>query len=131
VALAHAPAVITLCREEAMDYQEIKKMTAVKLREEIASRFPEEKGVSGMKKEQLVDLLADRLGIEKHAHGDVAIDKTAIKQKIRTLKKERDAALQAKDGAKLHEIQHAIHKQKHILRRAVREADTAAAHAKS
>ena len=114
-----------------MDYHEIKKMTAVKLREEIATRFPDTKGVSGMKKDQLVDLLADKLGIEKHVHAEVAIDKTAIKQKIKALKKERDAALEAHDKDKLHEIKHAIHKQKHILRRAVREADIAAAHGKS
>ena len=114
-----------------MDYQAIKKMTAVKLREEIASRFPEEKGVSGMKKEQLVDLLASKLGVEKHVHADVAIDKTSVKQRIRALKKERDAALATKDKEKLHAIQHAIHKQKHILRRAVREAEIAAAHGRS
>lgn len=114
-----------------MDYREIKKMTAVKLREEIAARDPDAKGLSGLKKEQLVDMLADKLGVEKHAHVELAIDKTSIKQKIRALKKERDAAVAARDRAKLHDIQHAIHKQKHILRRAVREAEIAAAHGKS
>ncbi len=114
-----------------MDYHEIKKMTTVKLREELAARDSEIKGLSGMKKEQLVDLLAEKLGVEKHAHAEIGVDKTAIKQRIRALKKERDAALAGHDKAKLHAIQHAIHEQKHILRRAVREAEIAAAHGKA
>lgn len=114
-----------------MHYNEIKKMTAVRLREEIHSRFPDIKGLTGMKKEQLVEVLADQLGIERHLRGTVAVDRTAIKQKIRALKKERDEALAAKDREKLAEIRHAIHKQKHILRRAVKEAEIAAAHGTS
>ena len=114
-----------------MDYKEIQKMTAVKLRELITEKFPDVKGVSAMKKEQLVGLLADKLGIDRHAHAELAINKTEIKQKIHALKKQRDAALTADDGARLREIRHAIHKQKHILRRAVREAEIAAAHARS
>ena len=113
-----------------MDFKEIQKMTAVKLREVITEKFPDIKGVSALKKEQLVVLLADKLGIDRHAHGVVAVDRTAIKQLIRTLKKQRDEALAAHDGKKLSEIRHAIHKQKHILRRAVREAEIAAAHGK-
>ena len=114
-----------------MDFKEIQKMTAVKLREVLTEKFPDVTGVSALKKEQLVVLLADKLGIDRHAHGVVAVDRTAIKQQIRALKKERDAALAAHDGKKLHEIRHAIHKQKHILRRAVRDAEIAAAHGKA
>jgi len=113
-----------------MDYTEIKKMTAVKLREIIAAKYPEEKGLVGLKKEQLVDLLASKLGLDKHAHGAVAIDKSAIKQRIRALKKQREELEKSGNKEKLREIRHAIHKQKHILRRAVREADIAAAHGK-
>ena len=114
-----------------MDYNEIKKMTVVKLREVIAERDPSVQGLVGMKKEQLVDLLASKLGIEKHKHAAVAIDKTAVKQKIRALKKQREELAKAGDKHKLAEIRHAIHKQKHILRRAVREAAIAAAHGKA
>ena len=114
-----------------MDYREIQKMTAVKLREVITEKFPDVRGVSALKKEQLVVLLADKLGIDRHVHGTVAIDKTAIKQKIRALKKQRDEAMAAGDTSSLGEIKHAIHKQKHILRRAVREAEIAAAHGKA
>ncbi len=114
-----------------MDYNEIKKMTAVKLREVIAARDPGAQGLVGLKKDQLVDLLASKLGIAKHAHGTVDIDKSAVKQKIRALKKQREDLLKSGDKHKLAEVRHAIHKQKHILRRAVREADIAAAHGKS
>ncbi len=113
-----------------MDYREIQKMTAVKLREVITEKFPDVKGVSALKKEQLVELLADKLGIDRHAHAAITIDKTAVKQKIRALKKQRDEALAAGDQPKLREIRHAIHKQKHILRHAVREAEIAAVHGK-
>ena len=79
-----------------------------------------------MKKDKLVDLYCEKMGVERHVHGEVAVDKTSIKQSIRALKKQRDAALEAKDLKKLAEIRHAIHKQRHLLRRAVREAEIAA-----
>jgi cell division protein FtsX len=113
-----------------VDYKSIAKMTAVQLREQLA-KYPDVTGVSAMKKEKLVDLLAAKLGIDKHAHGVVAVDKTSIKQAIRALKKQRDEAMTAKDAKKLTAIHHAIHKQKHLLRRAVKEADVAAEHGKA
>ena len=114
-----------------MNYHDIQKMTATKLRETIAEKDPAITGLSAKKKEELVETLAGILGVEKHVHGELAIDKTAIKQKIRALKKERDAAREARERDKLRDVQHAIHKQKHILRRAVREAEIAALHGKS
>ena len=110
-----------------MDYQAVRKMTAVQLRERLA---PDIAGVSAMKKDQLVDLLCKKLGIVPHAHATAAIDKTKIKQQIRGLKKERDTAMAGHDHAKLAELRHKIHKQRHLLRRAVKEADIAAAHGK-
>jgi cell division protein FtsX len=113
----------------ALDYNTVRKMTAVQLRDELA-KFPDVTGVSAMKKEQLIDILCKKLGIEQHAHAAAAIDKTAIKQEIRTLKKAREAAMLAHDATKLSEIRHRIHKQRHLLRRAVKEAEIAAAHGK-
>ena len=113
-----------------MDYNTVRKMTAVQLRERLA-QYPDITGVSAMKKEQLVPLLCRQLGIDMHVHATAAINKTEIKQKIRVLKKERDAAAKAHDLAKLAEIRHRIHKQRHHLRRAVKEADIAAAHHKA
>lgn len=113
-----------------MDYKTIAKMTAVQLREQLA-KYPEVTGVTAMKKDKLVDLLAAKLGVQKHAHGEVALDKTSIKKRIRALKKERDEAMAGKDAKKLAALIHAIHKEKHALRRAVKLADAAAAHGKA
>jgi hypothetical protein len=112
-----------------VDYKTVSKMTATQLREQLA-KYSDLTGLSAMKKDKLVEVLCSKLGIDRHTHGDAGIDKTAIKQKIRTLKKERDTALAAKDAAKLAEIHHALHKQRHLLRRAVKLADLAAAHVK-
>ena len=113
-----------------MDYKTIAKMTAAQLREKLA-QYPDVAGVTAMKKEKLVDLLAAKLGVAKHTHAEVALDKTAIKKAIRALKKQRDEAMAAKDYKQLATIHHAIHKQKHALRRAVELAEAAAAHAKA
>ncbi len=113
-----------------MKYHDIQKMTAVKLRETIAEKSPDITGLSAKKKEELVDILAKLLGVERHEHAELGFDKTAVKQNIRALKKERDAALEARDKERLTEIRHAIHKQRHLLRRAVREAELATARGK-
>jgi hypothetical protein len=111
-----------------LDYKSISKMTASQLRDHLA-KYPDISGVTSMKKEKLVELLCTKLGVERHVHGHAAVDKTAIKQRIRALKKERDAAMAAKDLTKLAELRHAIHKQRHMLRRAVKLADQLAAKA--
>lgn len=113
-----------------MDYKTLSKMTATQLREQLAE-YPDVSGVTAMKKDKLVETLCAKLGIDRHAHGTTAIDKPSIKKRIRALKKERDAAIAAKDLKKAHEVRHAIHKEKHRLRRAVKQADIAAAHGKS
>lgn len=112
-----------------MDYNAIRKMTAVQLREQLA-KFPDVTGVSAIKKNALVELLSKKLGVSAHTHAEAQVNKTAVKQQIRALKKERDAAMLAHDMAKLAELRHRIHKQKHLLRRAVKTADIAAAHGK-
>jgi hypothetical protein len=103
----------------------------VKLREVIAEKYPDVTGLSAKKKDELVEIYAAKLGVEKHAHAELGIDRTVVKQKIRALKKERDEALEARDRDRLREIRHAIHKQKHILRRALKQAEIAAARGKS
>jgi hypothetical protein len=70
-----------------VDYKTISKMTAAQLRDQLASQYPDVTGVSAMKKEKLVDILCNKLGIDRHTHAAAAIDKTAIKQSIRQLKK--------------------------------------------
>jgi hypothetical protein len=109
-----------------VDLKAIQKMTADKLREELTAKFPDVTGVSALKKDKLVALLCEKLGIDMHAHAAAAIDKTAIKQGIRALKKERDAATAAKDLERATALRHKIHKEKHRLRRAIQLADIAA-----
>jgi hypothetical protein len=65
-------------------------------------------GYSQMNKQHLLPALAKALGI--HDHHDVAgIDKVAIKKKMRELKLQRDAAIEAHDGDKLKSIRRHIH----------------------
>src|SRR5262245_28953999 len=80
-----------------VDYKTVANMTAKQLREQLAN-YPDVSGVTAMKKDRLVVVLCDKLGIDRHAHAAAGIDKTAIKKQIRSLKKERDAALASKDS---------------------------------
>jgi len=105
-----------------MDYHELAKNTVSRLREMAKEQLPDLKGVSGMKKEKLVDLLADKLGIEKPHKVVEGIDKAAIKARIREAKAARAAAIQARDAAKMKETREALHGLRRQLRRAIRVA---------
>ena len=48
-----------------MEWRDLEKMTVLKLREE-ALKFPQIKGVHGKHKEDLMEEIAQALGIEKH-----------------------------------------------------------------
>lgn len=105
-----------------MDYtwEQLHKMRVGDLRK-IAEgiEHSELQGYTTMHKEQLVPALCRALGIEDHAHHEVVgLNKTKIKQDIRELKKERDAALVAKDLSKVREVRRQIHHLKRQLRRA-------------
>lgn len=102
-----------------MDYQELQKNTVGKLRE-MAKEFSDLTGTSGMRKEQLVDALAERLGIARPHKVVAGVDKSAIKAKIRKLKKTRDAAVQAKDKAKMRVTRQELHQLRRQLRKAAR-----------
>jgi hypothetical protein len=106
-----------------MDFTELKKKTVVQLRE-MAGEYEDITGVSGMKKADLLEALADKLGIEKDAAGPKpaskkARGKGAIKKRIQELKAQRDKALQEKDGETLKKVRRQLHRQKVILRRTV------------
>ena len=74
----------------------LEKMTVKELRE-MAKEMPGIAGVHGMKKEELIVAIKDAKGIKaapvKKADATIAV----LKQKIKTLKVERQAALEAKD----------------------------------
>ena len=102
-----------------MEWQDLEKMTVLKLREE-ALKFPEIEGVHGKNKEQLMDELAKALGIEKpHVHFTEKIvhTKSDLKHKILELKSERDKLLQGHDHEKLHDVRREMHKLKHEIRK--------------
>ena len=101
-----------------MDYHELEKTTAAKLRE-MAQEYEDVVGASGMPKEQLVDLLADKLGIEKPHKVVVGIDKAKIKAEIRRLKKLRDKAIADKDRMELKSVRRMLHRQRHKLHKAI------------
>jgi len=104
-----------------MNYHDLHKTTIAKLRE-MAKAYPDVEGTMGMHKEQLIDLLCERMGIEKPHRVTVGIDKSSIKKEIRALKKVRAEAVTARDRARLLETRKKIHKLRHALHRATRIA---------
>ena len=95
----------------AYTYHELREKTIAELRE-IAKEIPDEavKGFSQMNKEHLLPAICKALNIDTHEHHHVVgIDKAGIKRKIRMLKAERDAALEAHDGDRLKSVRRQIH----------------------
>ena len=102
-----------------MEWKDLEKMTVVKLREE-ALKFPEIEGVHGKNKGQLMDELANALGIEKpqvRFSEKVVHTKSDLKHRIHELKVERDKSLAAHDHRKLHEVRREMHSLKHTIRK--------------
>jgi hypothetical protein len=83
----------------------------------MAHQYEDVKGASGMHKEELIDLLCQRLGIEKPHVAVVGIDKAGIKAQIRKYRKLRDEALKERDRKKLAAARHKIHRMRRQLRR--------------
>ena len=105
-----------------MEYAELQKMTVKKLREE-AAKVEGVTGASGMKKDELVEALANALGIEKPKKEK----KVAVKSKVRTkenvktdIKKYKDLrakALESHDSKQLKIVRYHIKRLKRELRR--------------
>ena len=101
-----------------MDYHELQKTRVTDLREMMKEHLPEVTDATGLKKAELVDQLAAKLGIEKpHKHVAAGLGKRAIKAEIRELKVKRQAALEAKDVDELKKYRRKIHRKKRRLRR--------------
>lgn len=104
-------------------YGQLHKMTVGELRE-IAKGLDDERlqGHSQLHKEQLLPILCQVLGVETHAHHEVVgIDKTAVKQKIRALKTQRDEIIAAKSAdarSELRDVRRKIRRLTRRLRRA-------------
>ena len=101
-------------------YEELKHKTVAQLRE-IAAGVDHEavQGASQLNKEHLLTALCTALGIDMHVHHEVkGLNKTALKVKIRELKKQRDSALAAHDHSQLKTVRREIHHLKRMIHRA-------------
>ena len=102
----------------AYTYDQLKHKTIAELRE-IAKDVQDEsvKGHSQMNKDHLLPALCKALGIDTREHHTVTgIDKAGIKAKIRALKKQRDALLEAHDQMQLKDVRRQIHHLNHQIR---------------
>lgn len=108
-----------------MERTELEEMTAPKLRELALEKYPEITGVSGMKKEELVEaIIAEevRLGLRpKEEVKRPPLQALEWKQRIKALKAERARALDAKDRELLRKSRVKMKRIKRILRK-LREA---------
>ncbi len=104
----------------AYTYDELRKTTVAQLRE-IAKGLDHEalRGYSTMHKAELVHALCQALSLDEHAHHEVVgIDKSKVKATIRELKKQRDAALEARDFAQLKVLRKRIKRLKRQIHKA-------------
>ena len=106
-----------------MERADLEKMTATKLREYALEKHPGIQGVSGMKKEDLIEaIIAEevRLGLrpKEPARAAPAAPKVGdLKAKIRALKADRDKALAGKDGKALKAIRTKVKRLKRQIRK--------------
>ncbi len=100
-----------------MDYNELSKLTVIKLRE-MAHQYEEIKAAGGMHKEELIDILCEKMGIEKPHHVvKKGVGRRKLKADIRSLKKARDEAIAGKDHKTLRRIRRKLHMKKRRLTR--------------
>ena len=95
----------------AFTYHELKEKNIGQLRD-IAKDLKHEavQGYTQLNKGHLLVALCQALNIPIHEHHDaVGIDKARVKAKIRALKKDREAAIEAGDHAKLKAVRRNIH----------------------
>ncbi len=107
---------------------DLEKLTAPKLRELAIAKFPSITGVSGMKKEELVEaVIAEevRQGLrpkeDRQEQATATMGAGQLKTAIRTLKGTRKAALETKDRVGLRVTRLQIRRMKRRLRK-LREA---------
>ena len=107
---------------------DLEKLTAPKLRELANASFPDITGVSGMKKEELIEaIIAEevRLGMrpkaEPRQQATAAMGAGQLKAAIRGLQAAKEAAIERKEGAVLKNARLQVKRMKRRLRR-LREA---------
>jgi hypothetical protein len=100
-------------------FHELKEKNVHELRE-IAKGLEHEavQGYTQLNKEHLLVALAKALNLQTHEHHAAGgFDKGQIKARMRTLRQQRDAALEAHDGAKLHAVRRELHTLNRQIRR--------------
>ncbi|GJM44247.1 MAG: hypothetical protein DHS20C21_10890 [Gemmatimonadota bacterium] len=100
-----------------MDWHELEKKKVDELRV-MAKEQTGIEGAVGLKKDELVKIVADAMGIEKPHLVVEGIDKGAIKERIKALKADVVQALDAKD----HALAKRKRRQIHALKRRIRKA---------
>ena len=101
-------------------YEQLKDMKVDGLRD-IAKDLQHEalEGYTTMHKDHLLPALCKALNIDAHAHHVAALaEKTKIKVQIRALKKQRDAAIAAKDYKKVSTVRTEVRRLRRKLRKA-------------
>lgn len=101
-------------------YEELSKKTVAQLRE-IAKGLddPGLRGYTQLNKSHLLPAVCKALGVEAHEHHEVVgLNKAELKSKIKELKVERNAALEAHDHGELKSVRRQIRGLKRQLRRA-------------
>ncbi len=93
-------------------YEELKRKTVAELRA-LAKGLDHDavKGYSQLNKGHLLPAVCQALGIDAYEHHHVvgAFDKSTAKAKMRSLKAERQAAIESHDHAKLKAVRRHIH----------------------
>ncbi|HTU00401.1 MAG TPA: Rho termination factor N-terminal domain-containing protein [Candidatus Sulfotelmatobacter sp.] len=107
---------------------DLERLTAPKLRELAIEKYPDLTGVSGMKKEELVEAIIQeevRQGLrpkeEPKARATSTMGAVQLKAEIRKVRVQRDTALENKDGAAAGHARLQIKRMKRRLRK-LREA---------
>jgi predicted pyridoxine 5'-phosphate oxidase superfamily flavin-nucleotide-binding protein len=112
-----------------MDKETLSKMTVSQLREE-AKKIPGVKGISSMKKDDLVELLTGTAGTppsaapKKPTGPTKPLDRAEIKKRIKALKEEKRTAISNQDRNAARLCNRQIHAFKRQLRRLARERAT-------
>ena len=102
----------------AHTYEELRAKTVEQLRE-IAKTVDNEavKGATQMNKDHLLPALCKALGIDAHTHHHVeGIDKAAVKARMKQLKQQRAAAIDAHDPGLLKSLRRQLHHFNHQIR---------------
>ena len=115
--------------EEQQAEKPLDKMTVVELRETLKKEVPDITGVTGMKKDQLLEALKEVRGIKDKPEAKKKKKKTAgpkkemtvseMKQEIVRLRTERESIRQEGDKKKIEIIRRRINRLKKLTRKAV------------